>query len=139
MLKFSGECQLISWKKSSSKQPPTVTLAFSDDEDIDFFQKLTLWKKGMVGQILKVEISCDGEDLTTPAVPNNLPQRAYRLTKDPDFIRWCKETYNEDPDTVIKQLTGIDSKGELAHNKEAIHTFKKIEAVYLHWRRGNGR
>lgn len=56
------ECQLLGWKKSTSRSGPSITLLLQDDEDIAFFEALTLAKGKTAGQILDVAFALNSQD-----------------------------------------------------------------------------
>jgi hypothetical protein len=58
----SLEVQLLGWKKSTSKQPPTITLALHSDFDMEFFENLTVAKGKNAGQIMEAGFILSPDD-----------------------------------------------------------------------------
>lgn len=51
---FSGEVQLLEWSKSTSKEPPKIKFAMTDDESILPFEVATIKKGKQAGQLYHV-------------------------------------------------------------------------------------
>lgn len=61
-MSLSAEVQLLAWYKSTSKSGPRVVLLLQSDDDIDFFERLTLAKGKTAGQILDVDFKLSQQD-----------------------------------------------------------------------------
>lgn len=76
---ISGECQLLAWAKSTSKDGPKVKLMLPDDEDITPFQVATVKKGQQTGQRYRyVLIELDDDEL-----PLDTPEPAQEAPPDP--------------------------------------------------------
>lgn len=60
--KIALEVQLLGWKKSTSNQPPTVTIALLSDGDMEFFESLTVAKGKTAGQIMSAAFILSPDD-----------------------------------------------------------------------------
>lgn len=59
---LSAEVQLLGWAKSTSKSGPKVVLLLQSDDEIAFFESLTLAKGKTAGQILDVIFKLSQQD-----------------------------------------------------------------------------
>lgn len=149
----SLEMQLLGWSKSTSKKPPTITLALHSDSDMEFFESLTVAKGGNAGQILQVGIVISPDDPQHGTAASMEPVKSKTKQKKPlsaEATEWmkkekttmrpsgfaaltCKEkTYLDyllgmkfegDPVGYMKNNCKVQSRSEFDNDPEALKRF----------------
>jgi len=66
LLAFSGEMQLLDWSKSTSREPPKIKFALTDDESLSPFEVATTAKGKKTGQLYHVFVIPVSDDAITP-------------------------------------------------------------------------
>jgi hypothetical protein len=139
---FTVEAWLSGWKKSTSTSLPQVTLNFEDDEDLAFFEQLTIAKGKRAGQILDCAFSLSDQDgQEKPVKGGPYSQEAGRLCKEPAFWEYVltqipvpmDDIGEDDAVNWLKVHCGIHSRKELDTNPVAFERFKALQHDMNEW------
>lgn len=82
LLAFSGEMQLLDWSKSTSREPPKIKFALTDDESLTPFEVATTAKGKKTGQLYHVFVIPVSDDAITPE--SSAP--AEKGTRTPNYL-----------------------------------------------------
>lgn len=153
------EVQLLGWKKSQSNQSPTIKLGLLSDDDMEFFELLTVGKGKIAGQILNVEFTLSPDDpqhgtaasMETPKKKKESPPLCAEaiawMKKENTKLRpsvfaalMCKKkTYEDyvrkvefdgDPVTYMKIYCEVDSRSEFDYDPKALERFENHLSEY---------
>jgi len=144
------ETQLLGWAKSTSKKGPIITLQLQCDDDIEYFELLTIAKGKTAGQLLDIAVSLSKQDSQSQeGIParkeapkpkgGSLCRDAALLCKNPMFWEWMASEGATYPSNeagakeFILAVCLIESRSHLDHNVEAAKIFKDIHREYSKW------
>ncbi len=138
------EVQLLGWSKSTSKKGPKIELLLQSDEDIEFFEMLTIAKGKTAGQLLDMAFSLseqDGQDVPRETKPKGgkLSIDAALLCKEPkfwDYVVTHGDEYDKSEESAknyIYAYCRIESRAELDHSETAAQIFKHLHHNFSQW------
>ena len=109
------EAMLLRWAETSNGGA-TIVLQLSDAADLEHFKRMTLAKKGQVGQRLMVGVAEIGDDEQPVAPAAGKPKGgplsilAGQWCADPQFQEWLNTTYPEAASVVFPEPVMVDAE-----------------------------